>query len=218
MAITKNDIDSNPLASRSNQQDGNIIDEERLIQKLMMEDPAEGCRVLFRKYYQPLCSHAIRLVYSREVAEDLVADLFCRLWSDKIYLNITSSYRAYLFKAIRHSAFNYIKWELSKNLKHDTWENHLEVTTSLKPEETLLFEELTTEIGQVVEQLPAQCKKVFVFNRFENKKYKEIALELGISVKAVEAHISRALDTIRKKLKEKGLLALVIAALPLLGL
>ena len=74
----------------------------------------------------------------------------------------------------------------------------------------MLFDELSEEIGKVIENLPSQCKKVFILSRFENKKYREIAVELGISVKAVEAHVSKALEKLRSKLKSSDLLSLII--------
>jgi RNA polymerase sigma-70 factor (ECF subfamily) len=188
-----------------------LLDEELLIRKTFETDPKQGCEILFRKYYHVLCSHAVRLVYSRAIAEDLVAELFCKLWTDKIYLNITTSYRAYLFKAVRFSAYNYIRWELGKTTKVDDLDSFRDLSSSFKPEEALLFEELVNEIEQIVDNLPAQCKRVFLLSRFENKKYKEIADELGISVKSVEAHISKALDTIRKGLKASGAAGMAIA-------
>jgi len=192
--------------------DVKLLDEELLIKKTFETDPKQGCEILFRKYYQLLCSHAVRLVYSKEVAEDLVAELFCKLWTDKIYLNINTSYRAYLFKAVRFSAYNYIRWELGKTAKVDDLDSFRDLSNSFKPEETLLFEELANEIELVVKNLPPQCQRVFVLSRFENKKYKEIADELGISVKSVEAHVSKALEILRKRLKASGGTAIALAS------
>ena len=189
-----------------------LLDEELLIRKTFETDPKQGCEILFRKYYQLLCSHAVRLVYSEAIAEDLVAELFCKLWTDQIYLNINTSYRAYLFKAIRFSAYNYIRWELGKTTKVDDMDSFRDLSNSFKPEEALLYEELADEIEQIIKHLPPQCQRVFMLSRFENKKYKEIADELGISVKSVEAHISKALDTLRKSLKKSGAAAMAVSA------
>jgi RNA polymerase sigma-70 factor (family 1) len=187
-----------------------IIDEEILIKRIFDENPRQGCEILFQKYYQILCSHAIRFVYSKEIAEDIVAEIFCKFWSDQIYLSINTSYRAYLFKAVRFSSYNYIKWELSKRKNEVDFSDFIDQFNSIKPEETMLFDELAEEIDRLIENLPNQCKKVFVLSRFENKKYKEIADDLGISVKAVEAHITKALQTLRNKLKHSDLLSIVL--------
>ena len=187
-----------------------IIDEEVLIRNLFATDPQQGCEVLFQKYYKLLCSHGVRFVHSREIAEDIVGEIFCKFWSDRVYERITTSYRAYLFKAVRFSAYNYLRWELSKR-KQDFDVCDLSVSIdSLQPEDTLLLEELSEEIHRIIEQLPVQCRRVFMLSRFENKKYAEIAAQLNISVKAVEAHISKALDVLRRRLKKGDLLALIL--------
>jgi RNA polymerase sigma-70 factor (ECF subfamily) len=183
-----------------------IIDEELLIRRTFDTDPKAGCEILFRKYYAILCSHAVRFVYAHDIAEDIVSEIFCKFWTDQIYSSITTSYRAYLFKAVRYSAYNYIRWELDRRNKSVGTENLAFDISSMKPEQALLYDELAHEIDHIIDGLPNQCKRVFLLSRFENKKYAEIATELGISVKAVEAHISKALDTLRKNLKSSDLL------------
>jgi RNA polymerase sigma-70 factor (ECF subfamily) len=203
-----------PLHPSRDQADVKLLDEDLLIRKTFEIDPKQGCEILFRKYYHLLCSHAVRLVHSSEIAEDLVSELFVKLWTGRLYRNINTSYRAYLFKAVRFSAYNYIRYELGKTERMDkvtTW--HDPLFNSFKPEEALLFEELTHEIDQIINQLPTQCRTVFVLSRFGNRKYKEIADELGISVKSVEAHITKALDTLRKRLKATGMASITIAVL-----
>jgi RNA polymerase sigma-70 factor (family 1) len=214
----KNIFDSDPASADyskkvSDNQDTRFLDEELLVKKTFDSDPQAGCEILFQKYYSILCSHAVRFVYSREVAEDIVSDIFCKFWSDQIYLSINTSYRAYLFKAVRYRAYNYVKWELGKKDNTVLLEDFNHCVSSLKPEQTMLYDELAGEIGHIIDTLPTQCKRVFLLSRFENKKYLEIATELGVSVKAVEAHISKALEILRKSLKSKDLLALVILAL-----
>ncbi|WP_176454209.1 sigma-70 family RNA polymerase sigma factor [Siphonobacter sp. BAB-5385] len=78
------------------------------------------------------------------------------------------------------------------------------------PAEMVQFDELQRKIEQTIEQLPSQCKRVFLLSRFENRKYQEIADELQISIKTVETHISKALSTLRLVLKDEGLLFLIV--------
>jgi RNA polymerase sigma-70 factor (ECF subfamily) len=187
-----------------------IIDEEKLVKRVFDTDPKQGCEILFKKYYRLLCSHAVRFVYSKEVAEDIVGEIFCRFWSDQIYSSITTSYRAYLFKAVRFSAYNYIRWELSKRRNEVDLDQLLDQMQEFKPEETLMFDELAAVIGKSIDTLPTQCRKIFMLSRFENRKYREIADELRISVKAVEAQISKALEILRNKLKSGDLLSVAL--------
>jgi RNA polymerase sigma-70 factor (family 1) len=174
-----------------------IIDSEVLLKGAFEEDPRGGCAMLFRLYYTQLFSHAIRFVYSKPVAEDIVAEVFHKFWEDKIFLRINTSYRAYLFKSVRHRAYNYVKFELARKSRNENLECAQESST---PGDILQYDELYRLLEGTINKLPQQCKKVFVLSRMENKKYQDIADELGVSVKAIEGHISRALRVLRKQL------------------
>lgn len=173
-----------------------VIDSEVLLRKAFQEDPRQGCAMLFRLYYAELFSHAIRFVYSKQVAEDIVAEVFYKVWEDRIFEKINTSYRAYLFKSVRHRAYNYVKFELARKAKP----GRQDAEYAPKPDDILLYDELYQLLEETIDSLPSQCKKAFVLSRMENKRYQEIAQELGISVKAVEGHISRALRVLRKQL------------------
>ena len=179
-----------------------VIDSEVLLKRTFAEDPKQGCTMLFRLYYAQLFSHALRFVYSKPMAEDIVAEIFCRFWEDRIFERINTSYRAYLFKSVRYSAYNYVKFELAKKARNE------ECTSghaSSRADEILLYDELHQFLEGTINNLPSQCKKVFVLNRMEDKRYQDIAQELGISVKAIEGHISRALRVLRQQLKQMQL-------------
>lgn len=176
-----------------------MSDDEHLIRLAFAQDPVAGCEMLFRRYFAPLRNHAVRFVYSREIAEDLVSDVFCTFWENRLYEQITSSYRAYLFKAVRNRAHNYVLWELKKD-SNGPDEGFTLPDNSPGPEATLLLDELRLRLDQRIQDLPAQCRKVFLLSRLEGKSYREIADELGLSVRTVEVHIRKALASIRQML------------------
>lgn len=181
------------------QEETRIIDAEALLHQTFEVDPRGGCSLLYRLYYVPLCSHAIRFVYSRQIAEDIVADVFCRFWDDRIFSNIKTSYRAYLFKSVRHSCYNYLKFELSRKSRASRYEPGQDAAD---PCDILQYDELYQLLDQTINALPRQCKRVFLLSRMENKRYQEIAIELNISVKAIEAHISKALRLLERKVND----------------
>lgn len=183
--------------SSSNPAETRIIDAEMLLRKTFGTDPRQGCSLLFRLYYASLCSHVIRFVYSKPIAEDIVSDVFCTFWDQRIFERINTSYRAYLFKSVRHNAYNYIKYELSRNTQRERFSAD---QNSSDPCEILQYDELYQHVDKTINALPQQCKRVFMLSRMENKRYQEIAEELNISVKAIEAHICKALRTLRKHL------------------
>ncbi|MBC3787009.1 RNA polymerase sigma-70 factor [Spirosoma utsteinense] len=181
-------------------------DTEFFTRLAFQDSPQKGCELLFRRYHQALCSHAVRYVYSKETAEDLVSEVFCKFWKTKAYENITSSYRYYLFRSVRNEAFNYLRLEFHK-LEDIETALIQEASFCQRPDQIMQFEEVLHTVEDLVERLPPQCRKVFLLSRFEGKKYQDIATELGLSIKTVEVHIVKALSIVRKGLKDHWLTA-----------
>lgn len=177
------------------------IDDEIFIKKALQLNPKDGCELLFRRYYKPLCSHAIRYVYSKEIAEDLVSDVFCKFWKNESYKNITSSFRSYLFRSVRNTAFTYLRSEFNTVERSEKYDM-IEVTENLKADSICIYEETLARVKLLVDSMPRQCKKIFLLSRFESKGNKEIAEELNLSLKTIEAHMGKALGIMRKGLKD----------------
>jgi RNA polymerase sigma-70 factor (ECF subfamily) len=177
------------------------IDDEIFIKKALQSNPKYGCELLFRKYYKPLCNHAIRYVYSKEIAEDLVSDVFCKFWKNESYKNITSSFRSYLFRSVRNTAFTYLRSEFNTVERSEKYDM-IEVTENLKADSICIYEETLARVKLLVDSMPPQCKRIFLLSRFESKGNKEIAEELNLSLKTIEAHMGKALGIMRKGLKD----------------
>lgn len=186
-------------------------DRELFIRKTFEESPEEGCALLFRLYYSSLCSYAVRFLYSKDVAADLVSEMFYAFWKNRSYESVKSSYRAYLFKSVQNRAYNYLAGDL-KNTDSFELMPHYDVASTERPEALMYFEELASRIDYLVGQLPPQCQKVFMLNRFENKKIQEIAAEMNLSSRTVEGHISKALSTLRQGLKDHWSWLLALAS------
>lgn len=187
------------LASQKLPEEAIITDDEFLLRKEFESNPEKGFELLFRRYYVNLCNHAIRFVHSKEAAEDIVSEIFTVFWQNQTYLVVTASYRAYLYKSVRHRAYNLLKWHMK--FTHSA-EDSLQSSDSLNPDEELQYTELHQKIENIVMDLPPQCRKAYILKRVEGKKYHEIAAELKISTKAVEALVSRALIRLRKELSQ----------------
>lgn len=153
---------------------------------------------LFRAYYKPLCAFAVQYIKDPDAAEDLVQDLFFRLWQDREQVNITASVKSYLFTAVRNRSLNAMKVKLRMRPVDD---GHL----SVEEEGTVQEEEHTERSARVlaaIELLPEERKKVFKLSKHEGLKYHEIAVKLGISVKTVENQMGKALKTLRVELAD----------------
>ncbi len=180
----------------------NILDDEAILRTAFKNNPEEGFEMVFRRYYKPLCSHAVRYVYSKEIAEDIVSDVFINFWKNNNYQNVKISYRAYLYQALRNTIYNYLKSEYGKRANSFLSINKEidEVKEESTPQKMLLFDELTIKIRETVNAFSPQCQRVFILSRYEGKKNREIAEELNIKIKTVEAHMMKALSALKNSL------------------
>ncbi len=186
-----------------------LDNDELFLKRAIDENPDKGIELLYRRYFQPLCSHAIKYVGAKTVAEDIVSEVFYEFYRTKAYATINSSYRYYLFRAVRNRAFNHIQSDLRRTEilddRYDTSNAH-----SQSPEAISQFEELYQDVQNAVNALPISRRKIYLMNRFEGKRYQEIADELGVSVKTVEVQLYRANKFIRTLLKDKWLPLLLL--------
>jgi len=206
--FTPNPKETVPGIRLSSDEDSTVISQEEFIRKLFEQDPHKGCEHLFRCYYANLCNHAIRFVYAKDIAEEIVAEVFANFWQNRVFEHITVSYQAYLYKAVRYRAYNYLKFELNRSADLESV-SHLS-ESSMPPDAQLHYNELAHKVENLIQQLPPQSRKAFQLNRIEGKKYAEIAEELEISVSAVERLISRALVKLRQGLKGEWLIVFLL--------
>lgn len=156
---------------------------------------------LFRSSYASLVKYARTLIKDNDTAEEIVQDLFFRLWKDREKTVIESSLNGYLFRAVHNSCIHYInharvveKYAREMSLKSEGY--------SESPTEIMHYEELQDKVAKVIERLPEKCGRIFCMSRFEGLKYSEIAKKLSVSVKTVEANMGRALREFRRALAE----------------
>jgi RNA polymerase sigma-70 factor (ECF subfamily) len=181
-----------------------INDKETFIRSAFQKDATVGCKLLFKLYFAVLCSHAVRFVYSKQVAEDVVSEVFCRFWERKAYQTIHCSYRAYLFTAVRNAAINHLKKEFGRTTG-DLGSLECDLLPGEDSRLNLQADELNQLIEKTIQSLPRKCQTIFLMSRLEGKKNAEIAGEMNLTVKAIEAHITRALERLRKALEEEWL-------------
>lgn len=190
--------DDAPKPNSERPASGTVLDNEHFVRVAFAASPRRGFEALFRLYYTPLCSHALRFVYRQDVAEDIVSEVFYQLWKTEAYLAIQHSFRAYLYAAIRHRAYNYLRDELTGNRAPLPLESAVLAGVDDSPQVLIEFDETFQRVERAIHALPPQCQRVFLMSRFENRKNREIADELGLSLKTVEAHMARALHHLRR--------------------
>ncbi len=141
-----------------------------------------------------MVSFAMNYVLDQDQAEELVQEVFANVWTKAESLKIQSSPRAYLFTSTRNACLNF--------LKHRKVENaYLERFTFLQDQgDPVEYDELVHRLEQALDKIPEKCREIFELNRFEGKRYKEIAEELGLSLKTVENQMGKALKILRREL------------------
>lgn len=155
---------------------------------------------LYRSYFIPLCRFISLYTENKTEAEEITAELFIYVWEHRENIDFSMSLKSYLFQSAKNRALNYLR-DKKQKVSIDILKEYSD--EYYNSEEKLEFKELQNLIKEAVCQLSTKCQTVFRKSREEHKSNKEIADEMNISVKTVEAHITAALKNIRKKLGEK---------------
>ncbi|MBW6492558.1 MAG: RNA polymerase sigma-70 factor [Lentimicrobium sp.] len=157
---------------------------------------------VFHEYYQPLCIHARRFLIDPEMAEEVVQDMFFKLWERRNSIVINTSLNSYLYKAVTNHAINFLKYNQHLKKYQDFVGFRTDYTQNESAHEVLMHSDLQKKLNDVVLEMPEKRRMIFEMNRFEGLKYAEIAKKLNISLKTVEAQMSKALDFMRDKLQD----------------
>lgn len=156
---------------------------------------------IFRKYFVALTYYAQKIINDHDSAKDIVHQVFINIWEKRENINLDQPIRSYLYTSVHNRCMNYIR---DKDRFHPDDVSDTEIHYRLGFEEPDFLEKQETEarVAQAIAKLPERCGEVFRLNRFEDKKYNEIAEIMKISVKTVEAQMSKALRILREDLKD----------------
>jgi RNA polymerase sigma-70 factor (ECF subfamily) len=159
-------------------------------------------QVVFRTYYNLLCNYAFTFTKDADASEDLVQDLFIKIWEQRRGLLKEGSIRYYLFTAVRNNCITWLRREKRSATVQLTGYETISATTDYPDE--LMDEEKDEKLllEQAIAQLPPKCKEIFLLSRFGKLSYKEIATDLDISPKTVENQLGKAFKILRAFLKE----------------
>jgi len=154
---------------------------------------------LFSMHYANLCSYANKYVEDLDAAEEIVQDVFVKLWERRNKIEIKSSLQSYIFRAVRNSCLNQIKHKKIEET-YKSQSQHDPIAKQQNLEDEIHASELENSIREAIDQLPMQRRKVFIMSRYDGLKYREIAEELNISNNTVENHMGKALKFMKEKL------------------
>jgi|SRR5665648_906609 len=183
------------------------VSDLELVNRIKSNDE-NAFKIVFREYYSRLYYFILEFVSLEDIAENIVQDTFFTLWNKRKELKDDSNLSAYLFTVARNNCLYKLRDQRYKKRLFDSnsfdineLEMYSEVLNSMDSS-AFTFKEIDRIIEQTLAELPPQCKRVFILSRFEERKNKEIAEELNISVKVVEKHITKGLKKFKTSLKD----------------
>jgi RNA polymerase sigma-70 factor (ECF subfamily) len=160
---------------------------------------------LYKLYYVYLCLLAGHITGNRSEAEEIVSDVFFKIWKNRQIIEINISLKGYLARSVRNTALNYLELRSSEKMTTGSLsesDHQLVAWASDYPLGNLYEQEVRDLLEKGIESLPPACREIFLLSRNEDLKYSEIAQKLGISVNTVKTQLSIALKRLRESLKE----------------
>lgn len=178
----------------------NPSDIKELQRRLATYDDESAYREIFICFYKPLQQFAFSFVKSRELAEEIVSDVFLKIWLNRSDLQQVENLKVYLYVSIKNTSLKYLlKQHRQVAISIDELEVELE-SFSRTPEEIMLTAEMLNKIKESVNSLPPRCKIIFKLIKEDGLKYKEVAEILNISIKTIDNQLAIALKKISKAL------------------
>ncbi|MDR0795319.1 MAG: RNA polymerase sigma-70 factor [Tannerella sp.] len=170
--------------------------------KKIKEGDIQTFERVFRYFYPRLYQYAFSITGQREQAEEIIQDTFYVIWKDRKKIQIFHSLQSYLFKSVRNRSLQYLEHLQVRDQYRENMVNQDITTSEPTPEEILEQKELEIILAQTIKRLPARCRQIFHMHRINGKKNREIAENLSISVKTVEAEMTKAYRILRKEVAQ----------------
>ncbi len=174
------------------------VTDHQLCQRLISGDK-RAYELLFEKFYPELCAYACQWV-ELEDAENVVQDIMLWLWQNHRELHIETSLRTYLFTATKNRCLTLInRGQMRQRIMSSL---HKAMEEQFESPDFYILGDLVNKLEEALDELPESYREVFVQHRFNNKSYKDLATEMGVSQKAIEYRISQAIRLLRVSLKD----------------
>lgn len=171
---------------------------DHIILDLIKKGDKKGLEMLFEDFYRPLVAYAYTYIRNKEESEDIVQEVFIKLWESKKLLQVDTNIRIYMYQSVKNTCLNWLKNK--SRINTETIENVPELSKDFFDEGD--WNDYIEEVHRKIERLPEKTREIFKSVVIENKKYKEAAEDFGISVNTVKTVLTRALDNLRNGLRK----------------
>ncbi|MRT93026.1 RNA polymerase sigma-70 factor [Ancylomarina sp. 16SWW S1-10-2] len=171
--------------------------------KLSANNTKLNIETTFKDYYQPLCKYANSFIFDQDMCEDLVQEIFLKIWDKKP--NINSSISSYLYRSVKNSCINQLKKTTKQAIiPIEDIEDPIDTPYEVNREENI--ELVKRKVETAVENLPPRCREIFIMRRNMQMSYNEISEILDISKKTIENQMNSAIKKLRSELNKSDLL------------
>ena len=170
------------------------INDFRLMEQIQKGN-VHALELLFERYYEPLCNFAFLFLKTTNQTEELVSDVFIRVWQNRERQTRVTHVKAYLYRSVKNAVISAIRKNKPDMDELSSLENISK--HEITPESLLIREDLYKAVGSMIEAMPHQAGLVFRMHKMDGLSYKEIASTLGLSVKTIENHMGKALRFVR---------------------
>ena len=158
--------------------------------------------LLFQNYFNDLVLFAGNILRNKNQCEDIVQNIFLKLWTERSNIIIESSLKSFLLKSVKNACLDEIRHQHVVNQHESYVESVFNIDEMIDTENYILFSDLSTHLEDALTKLPPKYRESFEMNRLKGMKYKEIAEELQVSERTIEVRISKALCLLRKYLSD----------------
>jgi len=170
------------------------------LQLILVKGNKKAFTDFYTQYFKRLLIESDKYVKDIYVAEEIVQDVFLKIWERSDDLTQIQSIKSYLYRSVINASINYVNRQKNLELHH---QKIVDEFTEDQADQLDEENELIVLLYDEIEKLPPKCKEIFKMNRFERLKYREIALKLDLSEKTVENHIGNALKLLREAMLKK---------------
>lgn len=190
----------------------NRNDTRKCLQKIARKNDRQAFETLYNAYFKRLFVFCLPMIRSKESAEEIVNDVFIRLWERREALLEIENAEVYLYVAARNRTLDYIRKAPSSKTEDLHTIGGDRISFSLDPEQLMITKEMKRKIEMAIDRLPPRCKLIFKLIKEDGLKYKEVAAILDLSIKTVEAQLTIAMKKLTSailissdhKVKQKG--------------
>lgn len=180
--------------------------------RMLIEGDATAFAELYESYKDKVFAFAFTLTKSGATAEEVVQEVFIKLWQKRGQIDTGPSFNAYLKKITYHQVIDFFRKTKREHALQEKLQENMEALQQMHPDE-LIGKQLQKVYQQAIEQLPAQKKKIYLLSREQELSYEEIAQQTGLSKNTVRNHMTEAIRQIRAYVTDHGDIALLMIAI-----